>query len=290
MLRIAYPTGLRTIVRTAPATSAVVSWNAAAPPRRIDLAIYREDGAVSDWLPYSAFGENGRRSLNGSDDVARIHTDIVRSGVPITAIEVRSDVPLDMIAVSTPVYGAPPPPITHTQSLNVRPISQYVPAQHEQRGWCSPASLAMLLDFWGKPVDLADIARAVYDDEYSGAGNWAFNTAVAAQYGLRGAVLHLSGIEHAAMFLAAGIPLAASIAWKDGDLPGAPLTASSGHIVVLRGFPSSQIAQVNDPAHTEVATMYLAQKLDSVWRAHGGIAYAIVPPERVDELLALANA
>jgi hypothetical protein len=289
LLRIAYPTELRTIVRTAPATSAVVSWNTTAPHGRIDLAIYRADGAVSDWLPYAAFDANGRRSLDGGDDVARIQTDIVRSSVPITAIEVRSDARFEMIAVSTPVYGPQPPAITHTQSLNVRPISQYLLTHPQQRGWCSPAAFAMLLDFWGVHVDVAEIAGAVYDDTYAGTGNWTFNTAFAAQCGLRGAVVHLSGVDHAAAFIAAGIPLALSIAWKEGDLPGAPLPASSGHLVVLRGFPSAQIAHVNDPAHTEIATMYLTQKLDTVWRAHGGVAYALVPPERVEQMLALAN-
>jgi len=290
VLRIAYPDGLRTIVRTAPSTSAVVSWNTTEPAGQIDLAVYRADGALSGWLEYVAFGQSGRRSCSGGDEVARIDTDIVRADAPITAIEVRSSVPLNMIAVSTPVETAPRTPIHPQAPLDVRALSQYLPEHAPATNWCSAASLAMLLDYWGRPADVADVARGVFDDSYQGTGNWAFNVAYAGTLGLRAVVVHLSGLNAAAAFIRAGIPLALSFAWKNGELPGAPLGASQGHLAVLRGFPSAQLVRFNDPAQTGVVTTYSSEKFDAVWRAHGGIAYAMVPPERTDELLALANA
>jgi hypothetical protein len=289
VLRIAYPDGLRTIVRTAPSTSAVVSWNTTEPAGRIDLAVYREDGGLSEWLEYAVFGNWGRRSLNGKDDVARIETDVVRADAPITAIEVRSSVPLEMIAVSTPVDPVTRPAIVPQAPLDVRPLSQYVDEHAHEISWCSPASLAMLLDYWEKPATVADVARAVYDETYAGTGNWAFNVAYAGTRGLRAAVVHLGGLDHAATFVQAGIPLALSFAWKNGELPGAPLGASPGHLAVLRGFPSERLVRVNDPAQPGVVTTYSSEKFDAVWRAHGGVAYAIVPPDRTAELLALAN-
>jgi len=81
-----------------PCSHPATSWNTRAPAGRIDLAVYRADGAVSRWLPYAEFGAGTRRSLCGADDVAQIATDIVRSAEPIAAIEVRSDAPLDAIA------------------------------------------------------------------------------------------------------------------------------------------------------------------------------------------------
>jgi hypothetical protein len=290
MLSVVYPTAPRTIIRTAPATSAVVSWNTRAPAGHIDLAAYCADGALSDWLPYVAFDTGERRSLCGKDAAARIETDIVRTASPVTALEVRSDVALDMLAVSTPVYGSAAPPIVYAPSLDVRPISQYVPEHPNQTGWCSPAAVAMLLAYWGTTASVTDLVSDVYDTAYGGTGNWTFNTAAAARYGLRAAVVHLAGLEHAATFTASGIPLAISIAWKKGELPGAPLPSSAGHLIVLRGFPSANIAHVNDPAHPELATMYLCEDLDRIWRAHGGVAYAVVPPERMQDVLALANA
>jgi hypothetical protein len=175
--------------------------------------------------------------------------------------------------------------------LNVPAISQYDPAYPHERGWCSPAALTMLLEYWGFPQALPDVAQAVYDDAYGGTGNWTFNTAYASSLGLCAAVVHLDGLDHAGLFLAAGIPLALSFAWRNrNELPGAALESSTGHLAVLRGFSANGDPHVNDPAQTEVPTIYPRAALDRLWRAHGGIAYVLVPADRADELLRLANA
>lgn len=283
------PGATSTIVRIAPANEAIVSWNTRASVGAIDLAVYRADGQVSTWLPYVEFARDGRRSHSGGDDVARITTDIVRSAVPMVAIEVRSSVMLDAIAVSTPV----PPPASDTtidsRELEVPALSQYDAERPDERGWCSPSSLAMLLAFWGHARPLADVALAVYDEAYGGTGNWTFNTSFAGSLGLRAAVVHLAGLAHAATFVAAGIPLALSFAWGSDELPGAPLDHSSGHLAVLRGFTRHGHPRVNDPAQADLTTVYDRAALERVWRAHGGVAYAVVPPERSADLLRLAN-
>jgi hypothetical protein len=290
VLTIARPASERTIVRVAPAKEAVVSWNSSAPAGKIDLTVYRADGQVSTWLPYIIFDENGRRSLSGGDDVARISTDIIKSDEPILAVEVRSDVPLDAVAVSTPVPPATNARLFEPLHLDVPALSQYLADRPDARGWCSPTSLAMLLAYWNKPHDLPAIVDAVYDENYGGTGNWAFNMAFAGSLGLRAAVVHLAGLDHAARFIAAGIPLALSYAWNGDELPGAPLDHSGGHLAVLRGFTRHGHPQINDPAQHEMVTTYDKVALERVWRAHGGIAYAVVPPEREAELLDLTNA
>jgi hypothetical protein len=289
MLTIAPAAAGRTIVRVPPATSAVVSWNTRAPSGRIELTIYRADGQVSRWLPYVAFAPGSRRSLCGADDVARIVTDIVESTIPIVAIEVRSDAALDAIAISTPVHRRSSPPATVRASLDVPALSQYLVTHPRERGWCSPTSLAMLLAFWGKPHDIREIVREVYDERYGGTGNWAFNIAFAGRVGLRAALVHLAGLDHAAAFIAAGIPLALSFSWGRGDLPGAALDHSDGHLAVLRGFTRHGHPQFNDPAQADIATTYDRNALERVWQAHGGAAFATVPLERGSELVRLAN-
>ena len=185
MLTIVHPTADRTIVRIAPAHTAVVSWNTAAQSGRLEITVYRADGQVSSWLPYVAFSPGSRRSLSGRDEVARIATDIVESTVPMVAIEIRSDVPLDAIAVSTPVHRRSSEPATVRTALDVPALSQYLIAHPEERGWCTPTSLAMLLAYWGKPHDIPQIVRNVYDDGYGGTGNWTFNMAYAGRFGQR---------------------------------------------------------------------------------------------------------
>jgi len=289
VLTIVVPTGERTIVRVGPATSAVVSLNTRADSGRIDLTVYRADGQVSSWLPYIEFSPAARRSLSGGDDVARIATDIVESPVPIVAIEVRSDAVLDAIAISTPIHRRSSEPATVRTALDVPALSQYLIAHPEERGWCSPASLAMLLAYWGKPHDISEIVRSVYDERYGGTGNWTFNMVFASRFGLRAALTHLAGLDHAAGFIAAGIPLALSFSWSSGDLPGAPLDHSDGHLAVLRGFTRYGHPQLNDPAQADIVTTYDRKALERVWKAHGGAAFATVPLERGAELLRLAN-
>lgn len=289
MLTLLAPAAARTIVRIAAATSAVVSWNTSADTGHLELTVYRADGQVSGWLPYVAFSPGARRSFSGRDDVARITTDIVESTVPMVAIEVRSDVPLDALAVSTPVHRRSSEPATVRTALDVPALSQYLVTHPEERGWCTPTSLAMLLAYWGKPHDIAHIVRNVYDDGYGGTGNWTFNLAYAARFGLRAVLTHLAGLDHAAGFIAAGIPLALSFSWASGDLPGAPLDHSDGHLAVLRGFTRHGHPQLNDPAQADIVTTYDRKALERVWQAHGGAAFAAVPLERSAELTRLAN-
>jgi hypothetical protein len=289
VLTIVAPSAARTILRVPPATSAVVSWNASTEHARIELTVYRADGQVSSWLPYVEFSRLRRRSFCGSDDVAHIATDIVESTVPIVAIEVRSDAPLDAVAVSTPVHRRSSAPATVRTALAVPALSQYLVTRPQERGWCSPASLAMLLAYWGKPHDIAEIVRGVYDDRYGGTGNWAFNVAYAARFGLRAVLMYLAGLDHAAGFIAAGIPLALSFSWAAGDLPNAPLDHSDGHLAVLRGFTRHGHPQFNDPAQADILTTYDRRALERVWQEHGGAAFAIAPVERSAEMLRLAN-
>jgi hypothetical protein len=147
----------------------------------------------------------------------------------------------------------------------------------------------MLLGYWGVDPALPDIAARTYDAKYGGTGNWAFNVALAGMLGLRGVVAHLRNLEHAAAFIQAGIPLALSFAWKSGELPGAPIEHSGGHLAVLRGFNPQGDPVLNDPAQPAIMTTYPHDALERAWLSHGAVAYLIAPCERTDELVRLTN-
>ena len=133
--------------------------------------------------------------------------------------------------------------------------------------------------------DQADLPNIVL----AGAGNWAFNTAYAGALGFAAATAYLRDLAHARRFLAAGIPLALSIAWREGELPGAPLPASAGHLVVVRGFSEHGAVLVNDPAQPGVSFVYPRAAFERVWLGHGGVAYLVAPHDRSADLTALAN-
>lgn len=290
MLRLVERPGHQTLVRVAPATRALVSWNTDALAGGMALAVHRTDGSVTEPLLYARWSSTGRRSLDGADAKSRLAVDVVRSDVPFGAIGVTSSVALDAVAVSIP----PPDDArvarrTRVAALDVPALSQTVRGYPEStRQWCSPTSLTMLLRYHGVAAGVAEVARGVYDESYGGTGNWAFNAAYAGARGLRGAVAYLRGLDHVAAFVEAGLPVAISVAWHGDELPGAPLGHSDGHLIVVRGFEPSY-ALVNDPAHPRVATRYDRAALDRVFRAHGAVAYLVAPRERTAELVALAN-
>jgi len=282
--------GEECLVRVGPTRQAIVSWNARELEGGIDVRVNAQDGRTSAWLPYVVFSADRRSSLDGADTFARFETDVLRCDVDIVSLGVRSRGPLDALYVGVPDYGAPSSFVAlPALDCDVPEISQHDPAYPDQRGWCGPASLAMILAYHAYPLEVPRIAREVFDARYGGTGNWTFGAAFAAMLGFRAAVVPLRDLAHAHAFLADDVPLALSISWKPGELRGAPLPSSDGHIVVLRGIAENGDALVNDPAHPGVATTYARGEFERAWLGHGGIAIAIVPAPLGESLARLAN-
>ncbi len=173
------------------------------------------------------------------------------------------------------------------KSLDVPQFSQMV---YPDGGnvWCSPTSTSMLLAYWnrytGNPEPyVREAVAGVYDPVYKGTGNWPFNMAYAATRGMKSAVTRLTGLDVAEKYIAAGIPLGMSISWKPGELTGAPVEKSDGHLVVLCGFDENGDPVVNDPAAKEdrlVRRVYRREEFERVWRlTSGGLVYLVTPPE-----------
>ena len=160
--------------------------------------------------------------------------------------------------------------------------------------WCSPTSTAMVLGFWKTGPSAGDLAafpgaghadgqvdhaaRYTYDWSYEGAGNWPFNTAYAAQYGLEGFITRLRSLSEAELFIQAGIPLIASI---NGELPGFLFTSTNGHLLVIRGFVANGDVITNDPAvrsNAQARKVYPRGAFERVWLNSFGTVYVIHPP------------
>ncbi len=282
--------GEETIVRFGPTREAIVSWNTLALVGALELRANAHDGRTSAWLPYVAFANDRRASLDGRDTFVRIETDIVRADVDIVSLGIRSQGALDALYVSTPDYGAPSSIVAlPALELDVPPLSQYFASPADERGWCAPAAIAMLLAYRGYPVDVPVVAREVFDETYGGTGNWTFDVAFAGTLGFRAAVLHLRDLGHAHAFLADDVPLALSIAWRAGSLAGAPLPVSDGHLVVLSGITAAGDPIACDPAQPDVRAVYPRAQFERAWLEHGGIALAVVPAPLRERLVRLAN-
>ena len=80
----------------------------------------------------------------------------------------------------------------------------------------------------------------------------------------------------------AGVPLAISVSFQLGELSGAPIASTPGHLMVVRGLTLNGDVIVNDPAaatDSAVRIVYQRAQLERVWQQHGGVAYVIYPPE-----------
>lgn len=163
--------------------------------------------------------------------------------------------------------------------------------------WCSPTSTAMVLAYhdslpaaedwaWVGSGCVAPVVphavRGCYDYGYAGAGNWAFNTAYVVSRGLDAFVTRLRSVSEAEWFIAAGVPVVASVKVKAAQLTGAGYD-SAGHLLVLTGTTDTGDVLVNDPAaatDAEVPRVYDRGQFEAAWLGgSGGVAYIIHPPD-----------
>jgi hypothetical protein len=166
--------------------------------------------------------------------------------------------------------------------------------------WCSPTSLAMVLGYYdalpsrtetawvgdhdARVVD--HLARATYDYRYEGTGNWPFNTAYAATRVEQAFVTRFASLRGVERMVKAGIPVITSITFGSGQLRGAPIGATNGHLLVVVGFTAAGDVVVNDPAADprqgeNVRRTYDRGQFEDAWLKRGsaggsgGIAYVV---------------
>ncbi len=285
--------------------TAIVSWNADTP-QGTSLLIEARARFKARWSKYYRIGTWStdpalpRTSFEGEkDEDARVSTDTLVLKRNADALQIR---------VTLSSAGKTSPTITglasitsdssQHETIDVTPSNKSawglelpIPTRSQMiypdggEVWCSPTSITMLLEYWSAKTghDLAQTvpqtAKAVWDTAYDGAGNWAFNVAYASSRGMRAYVHRLSGWREAEAFIAKGVPLALSIAWDAGELNGAHLPKSNGHLVVLRGFTKNGDPIINDPAAKNdagVRTVYKRAQLERAWVGHsGGVVYVL---------------
>ena len=192
---------------------------------------------------------------------------------------------------------------THTDLLVELPQCSQMIYPDGGNVWCSPTCVSMVLARWLKDASPCEprvraAVNGVYDHVYRGHGNWPFNTAYAFHAAHRPAwiqhaaehapaadleayVFRLPDLAAAEPWLAAGIPLVLSYGWRQGELTGAPIATSSGHLVVLAGFDRRGDPIIHDPAapsNETVRRTYRRDQIERLWLSHSaGTTYAIHP-------------
>jgi hypothetical protein len=194
------------------------------------------------------------------------------------------------VSAPGPARGVVLPVPAYSQMVHRGEFSQYGGGGE---AWCSPTSTAMVLGYYGRLPSASsyawvghrtdpwvdEVARRTYDAAYEGTGNWPFNTAYAASRGLSAFVTRLRSLGEAESLVAAGIPVITSVSFSSGQLAGAPISSTAGHLLVVVGFTSSGDVVVNDPAASTasgVRRTYDRAQFERAWLGgSGGTAYVI---------------
>lgn len=261
----------------APSRGGVMSWNTFAPEGRIEFRLLQAHAPATPWMDFAEWHPTGSKSFSPDGGSVHVDVDVLRADKLFDGVEVRArGVDFNLVAFSAPGRTAASMPYAGSAHiLDVPPRSQYV--KEGERGWCSAASLSMVNAFHGIDVSVEETARAIFDRAYNGTGNWSFNVAFSGSLGLRAVVAHLRNLDHAQRLVERNLPLILSYSWAPGELPGAPLEHSDGHLVVLCGFTGTGDCAVNDPAAPHVRVVYPRAAIERIWQRNNGVAYVIAP-------------
>lgn len=159
--------------------------------------------------------------------------------------------------------------------LNVPTLSQMNLPPTIRHHTCSPTAMRMVLAYYGRATG-ADFVDRCRDPATMMFGVWPRNLLLASRYGCIGAVELASTATDLA---AVPGPLVTSIRFAAGELQGAPLARTGGHLVVVTGRTADTVL-CNDPAASGAASVpvaYSAAEFDRAWLCARGAAYIVVP-------------
>jgi len=252
----------------------------------------RAHGAWSPWVASVGLGSAPFTPLADAPPLG-VDVDVFRASAPIEAVRLRARV---LAPSPAAIVGAPwlltlsaadsahpaPPAAADVARLAVPALSQMETDAAIARRICSPACVAMVLDFWRRPVPLAALAAEMFHPGTDLYGVWPAAVLAAGRRGIAGYLLRFPDWAAAAWCLEQGLPVIASIRYAAGELTNAAIPETSGHLIVLTGIDGAS-ALVNDPAAPTSATVprrYTIPELSHIWLTRTGVGYVLFPPRR----------
>jgi hypothetical protein len=255
---------------------------------RLELSV-RSDGAWSPWVGSVSLGPTAFDPLP-SVEALDVDIDVFRTRAPVEVVRlrVRLRAPEPAALAARPwmlsLSSADGATAVTTPPTSARGVQIDVPARSQMEAdaaiasrICSPTCVAMLLDFWRRPVPLADLAAEIFHAGTDLYGVWPAAILAAGRRGLAGYLLKFPDWESAHWCLARGLPIVASVRYAAGELAGAAAAETPGHLLVLTGWDGDDVL-VNDPAAATPATVarrYRREELERVWLGRTGVGYVI---------------
>ena len=162
-----------------------------------------------------------------------------------------------------------------TARLPVPALSQMEADRAVASRICSPTSVAMVLGYLGAGVSPERLAAEMFHPALDLYGVWPAAVCAAGRRGVLGYLLRFPDWAAAAWCLDHGLPIVASLRYEAGELTGAAIAETTGHLVVLTGYDGDD-ALVNDPAAASASTVprrYPRRELENVWLDRAGVGY-----------------
>jgi hypothetical protein len=286
----------------------IVSWNADAPVGtflKIEASVVLPDHQTKFymlglWSPDNqAFARTSVRGQKDADGKVATDTLVLKNladgaQVRVTLGGTNSVAPkLKFLGLSfcnsqAPLTERPPNRAAWGKIIPTPERSQL--AYPQEKGWCSPTAVSMVLANWAeilhrRELNLAvpEVAAKVYDAGFDGTGNWPFNTAFAGSFpGMRSYVTRFDDISELEDWIVAGIPVVISARWD--LLRAGRKDTGSGHLILCIGFTKDGDVIANDPATRldkgdSVRHIYKrADVIKSWWTSHNTV-YLIYPAD-----------
>jgi hypothetical protein len=258
------------------------------PASRVELSA-RADGAWSPWLATVTLGDAIFPELPTEAGGLRVDVDELRATRPVDAVRLRvrlrGALPRAWLATLSATDDAAPDlaPPPGTARLAVPPLSQLDEDPEIALRICSPTSVAMVLGYWGRAVTTAAVAADVLHAGTDRYGVWPAAIRAAAARGVAGYLLRFPDWASAAWCLVRALPIVASLRYVAGELDGAAIAATTGHLIVLTGYDDGMVL-VNDPAAPTTATVprrYRGSELSRAWLGGSGVGYVLFDPDRL---------
>jgi hypothetical protein len=250
----------------------------------------RADGAWSPWVASVTLGSAEFPALPAAAAPLAVDVDELSTSRPLEAVRLRvrcrgplPEVWLAALSAAGGDSAGAAAPIDGGARLRVPALCQSVEDPAIAMRICSPTSVAMVLGYWGHPAAASAVAADVFHPATDRYGVWPAAIRAAAARGVAGYLLRFPDWPAAAWCLSRGIPIVASIRYGAGELSGAALDATSGHLIVLTGYEDGSVL-VNDPAAPTpdaVPRRYRRDELTHAWLDRRGIAYVLFDPSRV---------
>ena len=250
----------------------------------------RADGAWSPWVGTVTLGGADFEPLPSVAGPLTADVDELMATRPLEAVRLRVRcrgslpeawlISLSIAAEARVDFGAPPGAGT---AVSVPALSQVAEDPAIAMRICSPTSVAMVLRYWGRPATASAVAADVFHAGTDRYGIWPAAIRAAAARGVAGYLLRFPDWTAAAWCLSRGLPIIASINYAAGELRGAPVQATTGHLIVLTGYEDG-VVLANDPGAPtaeSVPRRYRRDELTRAWLARRGIGYVLFDPTRV---------